>query len=115
MLENSKLHTNLTVGTALTAFYTNLSPQRTFIRGFIAFNNSTTEAASLYIHVVFNSGGNLGEPDISNKMFHLDFEPKETVTFTAPYPILLNANNDSIFTRADNNTVNLLLLGDKLV
>lgn len=113
MLTNQRLTDSFTVPNTLSVFYSNNSPYKTFIRGFILHNRGTA-VGNFKGYIVYSTGGVLGTANDSNKFFDLDLQVNETISYTAPYPVLLQNLNDSFFVSSNVTTLNLILLGDKL-
>ena len=89
------------------------SNKQVYIRGLLIFNTSTTASQDCEIHVVPNSGGNVGGATAANKIGKLNLSNSDTAFFEFPYPLTLTATNDCIrVVNGSGSTVNVLPIGD---
>tara|TARA_R100000152_G_C6706341_1_gene134854 strand:- start:480 stop:842 length:363 start_codon:yes stop_codon:yes gene_type:complete len=103
-----------TASTATTITGTKVvSDKNIYIRGLLIHNTSTSTSQTCAIHVVKNSGGNVGSATSSNRIGRLTLSASDTAFFEFPYPLTLIDTNDCIIVdNSSGSTVNVLPIGD---
>ena len=102
-------------GTAGT-LYVNPATTKTYIKGFVLFNNNTTtETVNLYL--VEDNVGALETVDAATKpqqFVRQELASGETFYVELNYPVVLEDENDAIYGLTDtSNKVTCILIGDK--
>lgn len=101
------------VSNTAASIYSNAASTKTFVKGFILYNNNTTtETVKLYN--VPDSTGSVGTAGGANQFAEIQLATKETLVFGFDYPMTLIDQNDSI--QASTTTasqVTIQILGDK--
>ena len=106
--------TQILAGAAATVYVVG-SAKTSYIKSFLihSLNNTATQNAEVYI--VPNNSGAVGTASSVNRIAKLGIGTADTYFFECTYPITLVANNDTIQVKntAGNDSINVIVLGDK--
>lgn len=100
---------------ASTAVVTVGSAKTVYVRALEIHSLDRDNVANVQVHVVPNSGGSAGTASSVTQIARLGISTDDTYFFENAYPITLTSNNDTIVVLNENsqNSVNVLVLGDK--
>jgi hypothetical protein len=113
-LQYSGLGNCQSVGATPASVCTNPSGGKTYLRGLVIHNTSSS-AVVFKFYVVPNSSGSLGSAATSNRIANVTIPANETVNWEFPSPgIALIGPNDALFAEAGTaGVINVLPLGDQ--
>jgi len=110
--QNTKLADIQYLPASVASIYANPASTKTFIAGFILFNNDTVSRV-VNLHNVPDSTGALGTAGNGNKFYEINLTAKEMAILEFDYPIVLTDTNDSIQGNAAvASQVTIQILGD---
>ena len=98
-----------------TAVVTVGSAKTVYVRALEIHSLDPSNTANVQVHVVPNNGGSAGTASSTTRIARLGISTEDTYFFENAYPITLTANGDSIIVVNENanDSVNVLVLGDK--
>jgi hypothetical protein len=111
--QNTRLVDIQYVPSSVGSIYANAAAGKSFIAGFVLFNNHTS-SVTVSLHNVPDSGGSLGTAGNGNKFHEITLATKETSILEFDYPVVLIDTNDSIQASATvASQVTIQVLGDR--
>lgn len=111
--QNTRLADIQYIPSSVGSIYANAALGKTFIAGFVLFNNNTT-AEIVNLHNVPDSTGSVGTAGNGNKFHQVTLAAKETSILEFDYPICLLDTNDSIqASTTTGSMVTVMILGDR--
>ena len=101
-----------TLNTSATSIYTNGSNSIKYLKSFIFHNSNSSSSSTIYLHVIKNSSGSVGNASLGNRILFTSLEAGETYEFSPSFPIDLSETNDTIQAKSDTDgDVNYFIFG----
>lgn len=101
-----------TLNSSINTIYTNNSNSSKFLKSFIFHNSNASNNSSIYLYVVKNTSGSVGNGNSGNRILYISLSPGETYEFSSAFPVELLQENDTIQAKSDTDgDVNYFIFG----